>query len=608
LCFRAKYKQRSDGLAGAMNPAAAVGPGGRVKTVDVQLPIDADVPPSARDAALLEAAGHAAGLAPDEVVGVSLLRRSLDARGNRMPRWSLRVTVFGPGDVPPDGSLPPAIRPLRLARPVTGLRPIIVGMGPAGLFAALAFADAGVACTVLDRGAQVEARNLHVRDLRKKGVLQAESNLCFGEGGAGTYSDGKLYTRSRHPLKREVYERLVALGITREILDAHPHVGTNRLIPMARVLRDVLQEAGHTLRFDARVDDLILGDDDGQPVVRGVQLASGEAIVGGPVILATGHSARDTYRMLAERGVALDRKPFAIGARVEHPQSLIDDVQLGGAAGHRAVGAAEYFLKQQVASERGLCGVYSFCMCPGGFVLPSPTREGRLNVNGMSNEGRNSRFANAALVAQIDTDAFFLERPGDLDDHPEFGGHVAQGALVGLALQDTLERRCWQAGGGGYVAPAQRFDAFVAGEPSADLPARTSYRPGVQPADVATVLPSRVAQALRRGAVQADRRQLRGYVSGEAIIIPVETTTSSPVRILRDEAGVSVSHRGLYPVAEGAGYSGGIVSSAIEGLEAARRVLCSHGVPLPQTLLPRPASHGSLGGAWRRTGSRHGPG
>ena len=413
-----------------------------------------------------------------------------------------------------------------------------------------------------------------MRDLRVKGELDPESNLCFGEGGAGTYSDGKLYSRSKSPRVREVYERLVALGLTPRILvDAHPHVGTNRLIPMAKVLRETLQEAGHTLRFDARVDELLIDAAGPRPQVTGVRLASGEELHGGPVLLATGHSARGIYTMLARHGVALERKSFAVGARIEHPQALIDQVQLGEMAGWPSIGAAEYFLAQKVPVAGGTRGVYSFCMCPGGFVLPTPTREGHLNVNGMSNAGRNSRFANAALVAQVEADEMYLEAPGDLDDDPDFGRHVAAGALLGLALQGELERRAYGAGGGGYRAPAQRLTDFVARRGSGDLPARTSYRPGLTAADCGPLLPSRIADSLRSGAAQVNRRQLRGYLSAEAVVLPVETTTSSPVRILRGPHHESVSHGGLYPVAEGAGYAGGIVSSAIDGMNAAESVL-----------------------------------
>lgn len=551
-----------------------------MRLLTVEVPVSPEAAPLGDDVAVRSAAARAADVAVDDIATVVLRRRSLDARQRRAPKWVLRCEVYLQGEPGPAGPDLRAIRPSRLARPSGDLRPIIVGMGPAGLFAALQFADYGVPCVLLERGPKVEARNLHVRDLRVKGELHEESNLCFGEGGAGTYSDGKLYSRTKSPRLREVYERLVALGLTDRILvDAHPHVGTNRLIPMAKVLREALQEAGHTLRFDARVTGLLSEGAGPRRRVRGVTLASGEQITGGPVLLATGHSARGVYALLADEGVAMERKPFAVGARVEHPQALVDAVQLGDMAGWSSLGSAEYFLSQKVPERGGSRGVYSFCMCPGGYVLPTPTRLGHLNVNGMSNAGRNSRFANAALVAQIGADEMFLERPGDLDDDPDFGAHVAGGALLGLALQGALERRAFALGGGGYRAPAQRLSDFVFDRAAGGgLPAKTSYRPGLVEADLQTALPSRVRAALQRGAQQVDRRQLRGYVSEEAVIIPVETTTSSPVRVLRGADRQSVTHEGLYPVAEGAGYAGGIVSSAIDGMNSAQAALTTAGL------------------------------
>lgn len=543
------------------------------------VPVSPSAPPAEDHDALRAAVAAAVGLHAEDLGALRIERRSLDARAGRSPRWVVRCQWRSRDEQPPPDGLPPLLRPRRLAQPRQALRPIIVGSGPAGLFAALQFADCGVQAVLVERGAAVAARNLKVRDLRVHGALDPESNLCFGEGGAGTYSDGKLYTRSKHPRVREVYERLVALGIDRRILvEAHPHVGTNRLIPMMPRLRTALQEAGIELRFEARVVDLVLSRRGAEPHVVGVRLADGGEIVGGPVILAAGHSARDIYALLARHGVAMEAKPFAIGARVEHPQSLIDAVQLGPLAGWPSVGAAEYFVTAQVPQGRGARGVYSFCMCPGGIVLPTPTRAGHLNVNGMSNEGRNSGTANAALVAQVGAEEMFLDAPGDLDDDPEFGLHVAGGALRGLALQGALERRAFAAGGGAFRAPAQRLTDFAAGrEVSQDLP-RSTYRPGLLSADVGAILPARVRHALIEGARRIDRGQLRGYLTGDALVLPVETTTSSPVRVLRRPDRQSVSHPGLYPCAEGAGYAGGIVSSAIDGMETALAVLAAAGL------------------------------
>ena len=544
-----------------------------MQPVELRLPIDPKAT-TARDhqAALRQAACAALHLPADALGTVIVRRKSLDARKRQAPTWVYRCDVFLASEVPPDDTLPPLIRMQHVAKKRDDVRPVIVGMGPAGLFAALAFADAGVACTILDRGPEVEHRNLHVRDLRVHGQLHPESNLCFGEGGAGTYSDGKLYTRSKHPAVREVYERLVALGASAEILtEAHPHVGTNRLIPMMKHLRLALREAGHDVRFSARMTDLLVDTPavGALPRVRGVRLDDGTELAATHVVLATGHSARDVYQMLARHGVAMARKDFAMGARVEHPQSLIDQVQLGVLAGHPEVGAAEYHVAQDALGR----GVYSFCMCPGGFVLPSPASVGRLNVNGMSNSNRGSEFANAALVSQVRADEFYVDKPGDLDDDPDFGRHIADGALLGVALQERLERACFDAGAGGYAAPAELLEDFVADRPPTRLPDKTSYRPGVTLGRIDRLLPSRLVASLRQGARQIDRLQLRGYLSREAVIIGVETTTSSPVRVLRGDDRQSISHAGLYPCAEGAGYAGGIVSSAIEGLEAARMIV-----------------------------------
>ncbi len=550
-------------------------------SLEVRLPVLLGGPPPESHPDLPRLTAQALNLPLDALGAVVVRHRALDARKRRSPTWVLRVDVSRIEEAPPSTELPPLVRPRKLARSAGQLQPIIVGMGPAGLFAALAFADAGVRCTVIDRGDGVEARSLKVRDLRGAGKLDAESNLCFGEGGAGTYSDGKLYTRSKHPRVQEVYERLVALGAGRDILfHAHPHVGSNRLIPMMKVLRLALLEAGHRILFGRRVDDLLIDSSGALPQITGVQLDDGTEVQGGPVILATGHSARDTYAMLARRGVAMQRKDFAIGARVEHPQALIDAVQLGPLAGDEVVGAAEYFLTQRVASAdlaEGR-GVYSFCMCPGGYVLPSPTVQGRLNVNGMSNAGRGSGFANAALVAQVLADEFYFAKPGDLNADPDFGAHVANGALLGVALQERIEKACFVAGGSDYQAPAQNLLSFVAGRDSAALPERYTYRPGIRPGRIDQLLPPRIVQALQLGARQVEHSQLRGYLSRDAIIVGAETTTSSPVRIVRGSDRQSVSHVGLYPCAEGAGYAGGIVSSAIDGLEAAEAILLAAGL------------------------------
>lgn len=515
------------------------------------LKVGVDAPPQA----LREAAARALGVSVDALGVVRPVKISLDARG-KSPRHVYTVDVWRAGDDVPDLPTPkprrgPTMRPL-----VRGEAPIIVGTGPAGLWAALGCVEAGQPVILLDRGPPVDERNHAVVGLRRRGVLDPEANLCFGEGGAGTYSDGKLYTRVKDPRVRRVYEDLVAFGAPASLLvDAHPHVGTNLLIRLLRHLRAFLLDAGCEFRFHTRVTDLLVGDS-GQ--VGGVRLADGEEITGGAVILATGHSARGVYEMLDRHGVHMARKALAIGARVEHPQSLVDSIQLGRFADHPALDPAAYAVTARISGR----GVYSFCMCPGGYVIPTPTEPEHLNVNGMSNSNRGSRWANSALVVTVEPEDFYLERPGDLDHH---------GALAGLALQRHLERAAYEAGGGGYVAPAQRLTDFVEGG-QGDVPERSSYRPGIVAADLHQVLPRRLTDPLSRAVHRFDER-MRGFLTREAVLIGVETTTSSPVRVLRDPATLEATGLpGLYPCGEGAGYAGGIVSSAIDGLKVAEAV------------------------------------
>ncbi len=501
---------------------------------------------------LRRVAARALGVAPDDVRSVSLARRSLDARGRR-PRWVVTVHVWlhsDPSDVATEApNLVPTVG-------LGATRVVIVGSGPAGLFAALRFADAGVPCVLIERGGALRDRHRRARTLRAERVLDPECNLCYGEGGAGTYSDGKLYTRKHDPRVRDVYRRLVEFGADPAILvDAHPHVGTNELIPVLAALHDFLVERGVALRFDTRLDGLALV----QGRVVGVHLRSPggpELLPADAVILATGHSARDTYTWLAAAGVAMQPKPFAVGARVEHPQALIDRIQLGAMAGHPSVGAAEYFLTCQVGGR----GVYSFCMCPGGFVIPTPTEPGRLNVNGMSNASRGNHFANAALVVTVTPEDFA----------------PTGRALEGLEFQRRIETRAFEAGATdvtrAYSAPATRLTDFVAGRGSTTLPERTSYRPSLTPSDAGTVLPEAVTRAIREAIGTFDRK-MRGYLTDEAVIIAAETTTSSPIRLLRDDGYESPTARGLFPTGEGAGYAGGIVSSAIDGMVVAERIL-----------------------------------
>ena len=487
------------------------------------------------------------GVGPEAIRSVEIVRRSVDAR-HKHPRFVMTLDVWMVGDpsAVPAAPLPRILPPPEVAR--RDRRVVIVGSGPAGLFAALRFVDAGVACTVIERGGALDDRHRRTGRLRAERVLDPECNRCFGEGGAGTYSDGKLYTRKKNRRVREIYDRLVAFGADPEIrVDAHPHVGTNRLIPLIARMHEHLIDHGIDLRFDERLDDLRIRD--GR--IEGVVTSRGD-IDADAVILATGHSARDTYAMLARRGVAMEPKAFAIGARVEHPQALIDHIQLGQHATHPSIGAAEYFLRCQVGER----GVYSFCMCPGGFVIPTPTEPGHLNVNGMSNHARKGRYANAALVATVEPRDF---APGG-------------DPLEGLAFQRAIERAAFEAGGGDYCAPASRLTDLFAGRASSTLPTRTSYRPGLVAGAVGDLLPPYVTHSIVE-ALQRFERQLRGYLTEEAVIIAPETTTSSPIRVLRGADLQSRTVRGLYPTGEGAGYAGGITSCALDGQRVAERVL-----------------------------------
>jgi len=501
------------------------------------------VPLEHTDDLVAVAAGHL-GVSPDQIETVRVLRRAIDARGKR-PRWVVNLAVKLAGEPESPGDVWEMVPP-QVAN--SGKRCVIVGAGPAGLFAALRFADAGVPCVLIERGARMDGRHRRARKLRAERTLDTETNLCFGEGGAGTYSDGKLYTRKKNAGVRAVYQRLVDMGADADILvDAHPHIGTNRLIKVISRLTEHLANHGIELRFDTRVDDLIVADGSVKAVVCGNEQFDADA-----VILATGHSARDTYAMLGQRGVAMEPKPFAVGARVEHPQALIDTIQFGQSAGHPALGSAEYFLKCQ----RGERGIYSFCMCPGGFIIPTPTETGHLNVNGMSNESRRNRFGNAALVVTVTPQDFAPDG----------------NALMGLEFQRQIERATFELGGGDYTAPAARLTDYCAGRGSTTLPALTSYRPSLNPADITRVLPAYINHAIAE-AVQVFNRRLKGYLTEEAVIVASETTTSSPIRISRDESLQSVSIKGLYPTGEGAGYAGGIVSSAIDGMRVAEQVL-----------------------------------
>jgi hypothetical protein len=508
---------------------------------DLDLALRPDV--ALDETALRTAVARAVGCGLDDVRAVRVLRRALDAR--RSVRFQLRVRVWLHDERPTPDPLPqpPTFPSPRAGRPV-----IVVGGGPAGLFAALRLAERGIPALILERGKPVQARRRDLALLNRNGTVDPESNYCFGEGGAGTYSDGKLYTRStkRGPVDT-VLAWLVAHGADPDILvDARPHVGSNRLPKIVTALRTTLAGAGVAIRFGTRVTDLVTA---GNAAI-GLRVADGSEIAASAVVLATGHSARDVYALAERAGLVLEAKAFAVGVRVEHPQPLIDRAQYGADAERFPLPAAAYRLATTV-DERG---VFSFCMCPGGWIVPATTASDAVVVNGMSLARRDSPFANSGIVVGLE--------PGDV------AALGFTGPLGGVALQAAIERRAWESGGGAQVAPAQRLNDFVAGRASPDLP-RCSYRPGVRSARLDEELPPFVAERLR-AALRHFGRQLRGYDTNEAIVVGVETRSSSPVRIGRDTATLAApTVVNVYPCGEGAGYAGGIVSAALDGLAVA---------------------------------------
>jgi uncharacterized FAD-dependent dehydrogenase len=445
-------------------------------------------------------------------------------------------------------------------------RPVVVGAGPCGYFAALLLAQMGFRPLLLERGQPVRQRTGDTFGFWRGALpLNPESNVQFGEGGAGTFSDGKLYSQVSDPehYGRKVLEELVASGANPEILTVHrPHIGTFKLATVVRGLRSRIEALGGEVRFGALVEELLVeplqAEAEGQSQrLVGVRLADGSALACRHLVLAPGHSARDTFAMLERVGVAMEAKPFAVGLRIEHPQPLIDRARWGQQAGHARLGAAEYKLVHHASNGR--C-VYSFCMCPGGLVVGATSEPGRVVTNGMSQHSRNERNANSGLVVPV--------QPEDLEPFERYSGDP----LAGVAFQRALEERAFTLGGEDYSAPVQRLEDFLSGSPSTALGLiQPSYQPGVRPADLRDALPAAMIEALQE-ALPRFATRLEGYDHPDAILTGVETRTSSPVRLTRDQRGESINTQGLMPAGEGAGYAGGILSAAIDGIRAAEAV------------------------------------
>ncbi|MCU0985748.1 MAG: NAD(P)/FAD-dependent oxidoreductase [Acetobacteraceae bacterium] len=527
---------------------------------DIKLPLDHP------DEALAPAVAARLGVPVAALKEVTVARRANDARKKSAIAliYTVDVRLADEASVLRRLAADPAVsptpdtryRPAGHARGDEPSRPVVIGCGPCGLFAGLILAEAGYRPIILDRGKVVRERTKDTWGFWRKGVLNPESNVQYGEGGAGTFSDGKLYSQIRDPdhLGRKVLTEFVEAGAPEEILWlAKPHIGTFRLVSMVEKMRAKIEALGGEYRFETKVDDLVIEPArDGTRHLRGLVLASGETIRTDHAVLALGHSARDTFAMLHARGVAMEAKPFSIGVRIEHPQAVIDRARYGAFAKHPRLGAADYKLVHHAGNGRS---VYSFCMCPGGTVVAAASEPGRVVTNGMSQYKRAERNANAGIVVGISP-----------SDYPG-------GPLAGIDFQRHWEERAFAAGGGTYAAPAQRVEDFLTARASTALgEVIPSYKPGVTPTDLAACLPDFAIAAIRE-ALPAFARQIAGFAMPDAVMTGVETRTSSPLRIGRDATLQSPTARGLFPAGEGAGYAGGILSAGVDGIRVAEAVI-----------------------------------
>ncbi len=478
---------------------------------------------------------------------ITVLKRSIDARKAKV-QFRLKVKVYTHESHPTEEiSTEDKYKYVQNADPV-----IIAGSGPAGLFAALRLLELGLKPIIIERGKDIHLRKYDIADLSREQKVNPDSNYCFGEGGAGTYSDGKLYTRStKRGNVNDILQKLVAHGVSTDILiDAHPHIGTDKLPSIISNIRETIINHGGEFYFEKRIVDFVIKNN----IINGVIDQTGCVYEGKAVILATGHSARDIYELLNTKQILIEAKPFALGVRIEHPQQIIDSIQYHSKSRGQFLPAATYQLVTQVEGK----GVFSFCMCPGGIIVPSATKEGQIVVNGMSNSRRNSPYANSGMVVSV-----------ELSDLKAYQSHSA---LAGLKFQEDIEKAAFNAGGGnGQIAPAQRMTDFVDSKVSANLNP-TSYTPGLTSAAVHEILPSFVTTRLQQAFVTFDKK-MKGYLTQQANIVGVESRTSSPVRIPRDaETMQHIQIKNLYPCGEGAGYAGGIISSALDGVAVAEKI------------------------------------